>query len=239
MTAVPAPNPVASSEVLHEGFVCFTTGLALGDGESTTIDQAAALLAPLLPAPPVATVFAGQVHGTTVLPPPGCAKGVMRIPSCDGLCTDKDRVALVIRTADCLPLVLLDAEARVCAGLHAGWRGTLENMVARGVEAVTALGARKDRLRLWIGPCIRGDVYEVSEELIGTFVGRWGHLGDFHSGRLLNLPALTRLQAEAAGIVAEQIVDSGLCTYSDAPTFHSHRRQGSKRGHEYTVCGFF
>jgi len=237
-------SPIAASHALAPGFACFTTGRGLPNHKETTIAESAESIRALLPGEVVAIVFAGQIHGTTVTPI-GCGtKGVVRMPSCDGLVTDKAGMALVIRTADCLPLVLVDAEARVCAGLHAGWRGCFENMLEAGVAASVALGARRERLRLWIGPCIRGSVYEVSPELGEDFQKRWGHLGMIvrqpasAPRPFLDLPELVALQAQAAGITSDRIVDSGLCTFSDARIFHSHRRQGTDRGHEFTVCGF-
>jgi YfiH family protein len=188
--------------------------------------------------PPGVVVLAGQVHGTTISSVTADAAGVIRMPSCDGLISQREDAILVIRTADCVPVVLLDPVAGVHGAIHAGWKGTLENIVGNCVEAMKGMGAEAHRMRAWIGPSISGSVYEVSDEMISVFGERWGRLGSFCKGRLLNLPELNRLQALDAGLEAANVVDCGLCTYSLPSVYHSHRRQGRERGHEFTICGF-
>lgn len=218
---------------LAPDFVCLTTSIHFAGARG----GAAAALPGLVPG--ARFVLAGQVHGARVVPVAEPPAEIAHIePKCDGLATRQRGVMLIVRTADCLPVVLVDAVAGACAALHAGWRGTLANIMEAGVEAMVALGARRDRITLWIGPGIQGRNYEVSPELIDEFQARHGHLGTFTQGRLLDLPRLNSLQAAAAGIDPNNIHSSPYCTFESADRYFSHRRQGNDRGQIHTVCGF-
>lgn len=232
---------IATRETLAQDFLCLTTHRAFDGDVKTPWAEAGERIWGLLAAEypePRAVVFAGQVHGSNIVEIGPGESGVTRRDECDGLVTGETGIVLVIRTADCLPVVLVDEEAGVCGGFHAGWRGSLDNIVGRGIGMLCAMGAKAERLRGWIGPSICGAAYEVSAELIDQFAGRHGHLGNFMTGRKLDLPALNRLQAEAAGMAPGALQNSGLCTFTRDDLFHSHRRQGTARGHQFTLCGF-
>lgn len=232
---------IATRESLARDFICLTTHRAFDGDVKTPWDEAGERLRELLRqegCDPRAVVFAGQVHGSDIVHIGPGEQGITRRDGCDGLVTAEPGVMLVIRTADCLPVVLVDEEAGICGGFHAGWRGSFGNIVGRGIALMTTLGASPERLRGWIGPSICAAAYEVSEELIADFRKAHGHLGNFTNGRLLDLPELNRLQAQAAGMAPGALADSGLCTFTRGELFHSHRRQGNARGHQFTVCGF-
>ena len=228
---------IADRAMLAEGFLCLSTSREFCPEGRIPRDEAARRLAKLLP-PGSQIAFADQVHGAEVIAIGPFTAAQEEIPSCDGLAINRIGVFLVIRTADCLPVVLVDPEAGVCAALHAGWRGSLAGIVSKGVSLMQTLGARAERIRLWIAPGVGAASYEVSQELIDRFVAAHGDLGTFHQGRLLDLAELNRLQALKAGLATDSIVVSDYCTFRDADLFYSHRRQGFDRGQQYTVCGF-
>src|SRR5699024_9288009 len=74
-------------------------------------------------------------------------------------------VALAIMVADCPPVLLSDAGAGVVAAAHAGRVGLLDGVLERTVEAMSALGARAERLEVTVGPSICGSCYEVPAEV--------------------------------------------------------------------------
>jgi YfiH family protein len=104
-----------------------------------------------------------QVHGDAVvrLDGPPAAK-----PEGDALMTDVPGLLLVIRTADCLPVLLLDAERRAVAAVHCGWRGTAKRILEKAVRAMgEAYGSKPADLTAALGPCIGAACYEVGAEV--------------------------------------------------------------------------
>ena len=65
--------------------------------------------------------------------------------------------------ADCVPVALVDPEARVLAAVHAGWRGTAGGAVAKALDAMAALGARPERVRAYLGPAVSPLRYQVND----------------------------------------------------------------------------
>ena len=185
-------------------------------------------------------VFARQVHGARILdvdlaPPDEIADEYDTYHDCDGLCTKQDRAALIVRSADCVPVVLAAEDGSWGAALHAGWRGTLKNISARAVEVAAAGDVLPTALHAWIGPRIGGDVYEVSPDLAERFREAYGHLGAFIQGRLLDVGELNRLQLLDAGLHPEKIGLAPDCTFSNPTKFPSYRRDGGCQGQIHTV----
>lgn len=158
--------------------------------------------------------FARHNHGTTILE--GQRPGGST-PSGDGWCASGPTAFAVI-AADCLPILLHDASARVIAAVHAGRAGLLAGVVRESIAQMRRRGA--ERISAIIGPAICGECYEVSPELAGAVrarglpvtTSRWG------------TPAL-----DLPGIATRELIDLGAsvarygtCTLED-PRFFSHR----------------
>lgn len=164
-----------------------------------------------------------QVHGNRVVE---AAEGGAEA---DALWTARPGVALGVKTADCVPLLLEDPVAKRVAAVHSGWRGTWAEIAPL---AVTALGGDPKNLRAAIGPCIRVCCYVVSEELSEQFSSRYGApVVERRDGKpYLNLAKTVRLQLQRAGV--SQIDDAGdLCTSCDL-RFHSYRREKGAPGRQ-------
>jgi polyphenol oxidase len=151
------------------------------------------------------------------------ADGVVRVSEAgfageaDSLVTAQTDLPLVVAVADCAPVALVSE--RSVGMVHSGWRGTLSGVAGRTAREM-------GRVRAYIGPCIRGCCYEVSEELAGEFARRFGE--GVVSERHLSLPAALRVDLERAGV--EEIYDLGLCTGCRSDLFFSHRRHGPLTG---------
>ncbi|MGD0782222.1 MAG: peptidoglycan editing factor PgeF [Candidatus Aminicenantales bacterium] len=175
-------------------------------------------------------VLLRQIHSARVLvldEPPADASAP---PRADAAATRRPGLALVVKTADCLPLLLVDPENRAVAAVHAGWRGTSLRIAAAAVEAMSrAFGTRPVSLLAALGPCIGGTCYEVGEDVAAPFrrhpsfadvftaiVGRRGKY-------LFDLRAANRAQLEIAGVPPENIHEAGGCTHCD-PRLLSFRR---------------
>ncbi len=151
-------------------------------------------------------------------------------PEADAAATRRPGLALVIKTADCLPLFLVDPEQRAVAAVHAGWRGTSRRIAAEAVAAmIRAFGTRPLSLQAALGPCIGGTCYEVGEDVAvpfrrdpsfaALFTAVAGRPGKY----LFDLRAANRAQLEIAGLPPENIHEAGGCTHCD-PRLLSFRR---------------
>lgn len=170
-----------------------------------------------------------QVHGNRVHPICSAYDGGRGIG--DGMVTSVPGIVLAIFTADCVPVLMFDAEAGIAGALHAGWRGTLADIASEGVSAMAAMGASSHRIRVALGPSIGSCCFEVDAELAERFVShipaaaaccRNGRPGKKH----LDLRGIIRLQLREAGVAANSIADIGPCTRCNSDRFFSRRAAG-------------
>jgi purine-nucleoside/S-methyl-5'-thioadenosine phosphorylase / adenosine deaminase len=96
------------------------------------------------------------------------------IPFGDALITNHAQILLSVRVADCMPILLVDCQNRAVAAVHAGWRGALGRIVEKTVgEMRRVFHSRPEKLIAAIGPSIRACCYEVGEEVVDAFRGRF------------------------------------------------------------------
>ena len=152
--------------------------------------------------------------------------------SADGLITSRPGMFLIVKTADCLPIFLVDTDQRVIAAVHGGWRGTGGRIVEAAFELMRkSFSTRPERTLAALGPAIEARCYEVGQEVYDFFL-RQGFPADgiFLSGDkpghfYLDLRAANRwLLSRAIGLPAENIFSLELCTFC-TPQLLSHRRQ--------------
>ena len=173
-------------------------------------------------------VRATQVHGNRaviVREAPGGGE-VFDAGPCDALATELPGLALVVQTADCVPIAL--AGARAVAVVHAGWRGCAANAAASAVDALRALGESPLELRAWLGPSIGPCCYQVGGEVASQF-GNEFLRADGGAWRL-DLRGINRAQLEAAGVSSDEIVVHPDCTMCGGQKYASYRRDGVKSG---------
>jgi polyphenol oxidase len=149
-------------------------------------------------------------------------------PYADALVTDRPGLVLGILTADCVPVLLADAEAGVIGAAHAGWKGALAGITDATVAAMEGLGARRGRIAAAIGPCIARASYEVDDGFARRFAAadpaneRFFTDGVRPGHQQFDIEAYVAARLAAAGIV--RIEALGLDTYADAARFFSFRR---------------
>ncbi|MGH9316761.1 MAG: peptidoglycan editing factor PgeF [Thermoanaerobaculia bacterium] len=174
-------------------------------------------------------VRASQVHGNTAVvvreaPSDGTIQDAGK---CDILVTNLPGVALVVQTADCLPILL--TSPRAVGTAHAGWRGSACNAAGAAVRALAELGAEPRSLSARLGPAIGACCYEVGGEVAAQFAGQF--LRSSCEGRYrLDLHAVNRAQLEAAGVLPENISSHPACTQCGGERFASYRRDGAAAG---------
>ncbi len=113
-----------------------------------------------------------QIHSTDVLTVADDRWSSPGAPKADGLVTDRPGVVLGVLAADCAPVLLADGEAGVIGACHAGWKGALGGVADATVAAMEKLGARRERIRAAIGPCIGPASYEVGPEFPAPFLAQ-------------------------------------------------------------------
>ncbi len=172
-----------------------------------------------------------QIHSTRVMRVGPADRG-RSIADADGLLTDAPGVALFLRFADCVPILLYDHERPAIGLVHAGWRGTLDGIAGEAVRAMQDhFGSRPEGLWAGIGPAIGPCCYEVGADILERFARRFGPgvlAGREPGERLLDLPGANEVALREAGV--EEIAQAGLCTACHTGEFFSHRREGGRTG---------
>jgi YfiH family protein len=173
--------------------------------------------------------WARQVHGNDVvaLREPIDRGEARDAGHCDALVTPLTGTAVVVQSADCVPILLAAPEAVGAA--HSGWRGTAKNTAGAAVAALARLGAAPSTLRAWIGPAIGACCYEVGGDVAAQFAGELVRRG-CGGGFLLDLKAANVAQLEAAGIPRASIAVHPACTKCGGEKFASYRRDGARAG---------
>ena len=166
-----------------------------------------------------------QAHGRLVQTHAVAPIGLLYSDGFDGHATAAPGVALTVSVADCIPVFLVDDDARAIALLHAGWRGVAGNILEVGLAALAGLaGTRPERVWLHAGPAICGACYEVGPE-VHEALG----LGRPSTNANVDVRAALVRQAVAAGVEPERISVSAHCTKCGPGRFFSHRAGSTGR----------
>ena len=185
----------------------------------------------------------------------------------DGLLTQTPGMLLSIGTADCLPIILVDVKSKAVGIFHAGWRGTVKRIVEKGVgEMGRYFGTLPGDIKAAIGPGIHGCCYEVGTEVQDQFASQFAYAAElfreskdsdpirrkypllFLSARppghsdlprkiFLDLVEANRRQLLDAGVLAENITASPLCTSCRTDLLFSHRKENGVTGRLMAVVG--
>src|ERR1700742_1697931 len=157
-------------------------------------------------------------------------------PKADAIVTRTEGLAIGASAADCGPILLVDAGARVIGAAHAGWKGALTGVLESTIDAMVKLGAERNGVIAAIGPLIRQQSYEVGGEFVERFIeadagnapffipaARDGHA-------MFDLGGFIRRRLENAGVL--MIDDLGIDTYADE-NFFSYRRSVHRKEPDY------
>ncbi len=181
------------------------------------------------PPPLPGLVTVKQVHGT-YLYFVGEDRRIEK-PGYDILMTGQPGTAIGVKTADCLPILMVEPEKRLVVAAHAGWKGTAARIVREAVGEIEKRGGRPERLAVALGPCIGGDCYEVEKDVAKTFVDPSPFLRRKSEVKwLLDLQEANRLELIGSGLLPERIDRIPLCTHCRPDLFHSYRRDGNSAG---------
>jgi YfiH family protein len=182
-------------------------------------------------ADPDGATMGWQRHGATVTraQPRGIVTPGTVYDHCDGLWSNEPGRAMLLLTADCMPIALArtDGETPAVGILHVGWRGLLAGIVAVGVRALEG-----QSIAAAIGPSIGPCCYEVGEEVATPFREAFGD--DVLRGDNLDLWTAAERALRAAGV--DRVDRADLCTSCHADRFFSHRRDHGRTGRQGVIA---
>jgi polyphenol oxidase len=211
----------------------------------------------------VRQIHSDIIHCVDSLPDPSNSEQLVG----DGLITSTPGLLIAIQTADCIPVIVVDTKRHAVGVFHAGWRGTLQRIVEKGVgEMARHFGSRPRDMKAAIGPGISGCCYEVGEEVRTKFESQFAYAASlfremkesdpvrekypllFLTARapghselpkkiFLNLIEANRQQLIAAGVPKKSIESSQLCTNCHPELLFSYRAEKGKTGRMMAVAG--
>ena len=181
-----------------------------------------------------------QVHGREVIeddsePRPGSDR---ILGEADAVISRAEGRLLTVFTADCVPVLLAEADSGWMAAIHAGWRGTASRIVEAVLDRLEARGVRPSSLHALFGPAISGPAYEVGPEVAGSLLSSFrgslppdGAVVPGRDGRfLVDLGLINESLLLRRGLRPERIRRPDLCTLGDPRRFPSYRRDGPGTG---------
>lgn len=208
-------------------------GIGSSDERERVLENRRRAVDALLPGASLATLY--QVHSARVVML-NEAPTLDQREEADAMVTDRRGLLLGILTADCVPVLYCDAQAQVIGAAHSGWKGALGGVNEATLDAMEALGARRERVSAAIGPCIAQMSYEVDSGFRDRFLtdddgndrfftaGTPGHFQ-------FDLEAYVAARLAAAGV--GRVDAPGIDTYANETDYFSYRRTTHRAEPDY------
>jgi polyphenol oxidase len=228
MHALALTAPLLAEAGFQHGFSTRWASSSGSEGPSPSADVHLAGFFAAIDRPVRSVLRVKQVHGAAVV-----------TEAVDDFAVEADAVVLgpeqaqrtaVIRTADCVPILLGDVHTGRVAAIHAGWRGVQQRIVAAAVER---LAGRPEDLRAAIGPCLCARCFEVGEEVVDALVPVSSSSvvrRDLGAKPHVDLRLAVRAQLVALGVDDRHVEDVPGCTRCEPERFFSYRRDGANAG---------
>lgn len=179
-----------------------------------------------------------QVHSNNIVHVNGNGNGGVNFyDETDGLIGGHGEV-LVIKSADCLPVIVYDNIKECIAAVHSGWKGTANSIVKEAITKMLSLGSSAADLKVYVGPHIQKTSFEVMDDVKNVFEKNFKYkdiiLKKDEEHYLIDLGRVVSLDAISMGVKEENIYVSSLDTVTDK-RFHSYRRDKKDYGLMYTL----
>lgn len=156
----------------------------------------------------------------------------------DAFITQTPNVTVAVSVADCTPILVYDAKNKACAAIHAGWKGTVAQIVSKTLEQMhDTFGTEGKDCLAFIGACISSEAFEVGEDVAQRFDRDHQQRKEGTDQFLVDLKAANFRQLENFGIPASQIEVSEYCTVKHNHLFFSHRYEKGQTGRMMAVIG--
>lgn len=141
----------------------------------------------------------------------------------DAVFTRARGAVIAVTMADCLAALVADPESGCVAAVHAGWRGSRDDILGRSLARLFAEGrCRPESTRVALGPCLSTEALEVGEDVAATLPR--AHLRRIAGTPRFDLRGCNRAQAVAAGVLPGNVSEVGGCTRDEPARYFSHRR---------------
>ena len=154
----------------------------------------------------------------------------------DAVITAERRLMIGVLVADCVPVLLYDGHRRVIGAVHAGWRGTAQEILKKTIQRmIDEFGCQPGQISAAIGPCIRRCSYEVGKDVMEAVQKATGD-GDYYDKNQdrysIDLSLANKIQALTIGIEQKNIWQSDECTFCNPDKFHSFRYANDHAGRQ-------
>lgn len=168
-----------------------------------------------------------QVHGDTIIRVDARSNpNDISMQEADAIWTTERSLAIGVKTADCVPMLLADRAGKGVMAVHLGWRGAANGLAKKSIHLFCSeLGVPATDIVAAIGPCIGFAAFEVGREVVDALVAQVSSAGLFtqsDGSYHVDLAGWVERQLQDAGVV--EIDKLGLCTFSDPKNFFSYRR---------------
>ena len=153
----------------------------------------------------------------------------------DGLVTHIDNnIYLVIQTADCVPIFMLDNVKGIIGLVHSGWKGTSESIILSAISVFYNYGSNRENIKIYLGPSIKSCCYEIKNDVAKYFDQKF--IIKNNQKLFLDLESKINDDLYKTGIKPSNIFTSNICTYENK-NFCSYRRDNNKAGRMYSIIG--
>ncbi|HMP31095.1 MAG TPA: peptidoglycan editing factor PgeF [Saprospiraceae bacterium] len=211
---------------LPSPFGAFNLGESVGD-DPTVVAQNRTLFCESLGFDKQNLAKSKQVHGLEVL----VVNNAGTYEGYDALITTQKGILLAVTIADCAPILLYDKDQKTIAAVHAGWKGTLGNLVYKTLQIMqNSLGTNPAHDYAYIGTCISSKNYEVDSDVALHFEEKYRPYHPNTSKYHLDIKQHNLDQLTNFGVPLKQIEVSPYCTLADRDLFYSHRGENGKAG---------
>lgn len=224
-------------------FCAFNINEYCGDS-SEHVTRNKQLLADILGIPSQNILVPHQVHGTKV----ACVDQEMLnqpaekrqeyLDDVDAMITQERGLCIGVSTADCIPILLYDAQQQAIAAVHAGWRGTVARIVEKTIHTMAqTFGTQPQHLYAAIGPGISLEAFEVGDEVYEAFQQAAFDMSAIACQKTkwhIDLPRCNQLQLIEKGVPPQHIIMSHICTYQQSEDYFSARKLGIHSGRIYS-----
>jgi YfiH family protein len=181
-----------------------------------------------------------QVHGREVLEAHrGQDVHTFRAREADAVWSREADLAVAVRVADCVPVLLACPATRMVCAVHAGWRGVVAEVLEAAVSALVMAGAERSKLLAAVGPHIGVEAFEVSDEVAAEIARAAAGCPDVVQARAprphVDLFRAVRAQLVRGGLETHAIERVAGCTHAEPERFYSFRRDGARSGRHLAV----
>ncbi len=198
------------------------------DDDPSAISQNLSLFCSDLGISPGSLARSFQVHGDQIWQ----ASHTGYINGFDAIISDSLGIFAGVGIADCCPILLADPVRQSVAAIHAGWKGTVQEIVRKTVAQMVYNGSKPDDILAYVGPCISLEHFEVGDEVAEQFEFKEKRGARWH----VDLKATNVAQLQDIGV--SQIEISDYCTVKNNDLFYSHRNEKGITGRMLAVIGF-